>query len=90
MSLHAGESSKRSLRLSFVTITPFVFCASCSMNLRGNAKSKTEDSANARLFWLISTELPRQKLRYLFAEVNQLPAVTVLGNLVMGFLALLR
>lgn len=40
MSLHAGESSKRSLRLSLVMITPSVFCASCSMNLRGNAESK--------------------------------------------------
>lgn len=34
MSLHTGDSSERSLRLSLVTITPSVFCACCSMNLQ--------------------------------------------------------
>lgn len=33
ISLHTGDSSKRSLRLSLVTITPSVFCASCSISL---------------------------------------------------------
>lgn len=36
MSLHTGDSSTRSLRLSLVTITPFVFCARSSMNLTNN------------------------------------------------------
>lgn len=36
MSLHVGDSFTRSLRLSLVTTTPFVFCASSSMNLTNN------------------------------------------------------
>lgn len=40
MSLHTADSSERSLRLSFVTITPSVFCASCSMNLQKGGKKK--------------------------------------------------
>lgn len=43
MSLHTGDSSERSLRLSFVTITPSVFCASCSMNLWKQAKRNMKD-----------------------------------------------
>lgn len=36
MSLHAIDSFKRSFILSLVTITPSVFCASCSMSLQVN------------------------------------------------------
>lgn len=49
MSLHTWVSSERSLRLSLVTITPSVFCACCSMNLRGRGERWRRDmNANWR------------------------------------------
>lgn len=41
MSLQTGDSSKRSLRLSLVTITPSFRCASCSISLWGKQDEET-------------------------------------------------